>query len=53
MAEAGPADSVNYYVEEMVYASTDVNAPMPSDAERTLRVLEADRAGAVGPGANI
>ena len=33
MAEAGPEDSINHYVEQIVYASTDTNAPTQEEEE--------------------
>ena len=34
LAEAGPADDINAWTEDTVYASTDTGAPMPTVGER-------------------
>ena len=43
LAEAGPADPINRWTEERVFASTDVDAPMPMPAAVLANPNEPDR----------
>ena len=43
LAEAGPADDINRWTKQLVFASTDANAPEPSQPAAAPAVREPER----------